>query len=330
MKVLFIGGTGIISTAVCQVAVSRGIDLYVLNRGKRNDKLPKGVTVLTGDIYQPEEVRKVLEGHYFDSIVQFISFTVEHCERDYKLFDGFTKQFIFISSASAYFKPIPFLPITEEVPLGNKYWDYSENKKKCEEYLFSISNDDFNVTVIRPSHTHNHEMLIQQLMCNDAPFTTIKRMIDGKAIILPDEGMNLWTLTYNLDFASGFVDVIGNPKTYGQFYHLTGEKAYTWERLYEMYCVALDVEPNIVYIPSEEIIKHFPEVKAELYGDKKGSALFDNSKIKEVAPNWVSKTDYSTIAPLVMAWFLEKEERQVVNEEFDKRYDALIASYTKK
>lgn len=329
MKVLFIGGTGIISTAVCNVAIKRGIDLYVLNRGKRNDKLPKGVKVLKGDIYKPEAVKKVLEGHYFDSIVQWISFTVEHVQRDYNLFNGFTKQFIFISSASAYFKPIPFLPITEEVPLGNKYWDYSENKKNCEEYLFGIHNKDFNVTCIRPSHTFNEEMIISQLTSNDKPYTTINRMLNNKPIIIPDDGMSLWTLTYNQDFAEAFVDVIGNPKAYGEFYHITGEKVYTWERLNEIICEAVDVIPNIVYVPSEEIIKHFPEVKPELYGDKKDSAVFDNSKIKAIAPNWKSQTDYSKIAPILVKWFLENKELQVIDEDFDRRYDELVAKFQK-
>ena len=327
MKVLFIGGTGIISTAVCKVAVKRGIDLYVLNRGKRNDKLPKGVTILQGDIYNPEEIRKTLEGHYFDSIVQWISFTVEHCERDFNLFNGFTKQFLFISSASAYLKPLPFLPITEEISLGNKYWEYSENKKKCEEYLLSVHSDDFNVTIIRPSHTYNEEMLVSQLMSNSKPYTTINRMLNNKPIIIPDDGMNLWTITFNKDFAEGFADVIGNKKAYGNFYHLTGDKVYTWERLNEIICEAVGVKPNIVYVPSKEIIKHFPEIKPELYGDKKDSTMFDNSKIKAIAPNWKSKTDYSEIAPIVVKWLLDNKELQEIDHEFEERYDALVEEY---
>ena len=177
MKVLFVGGSGVISTAVSEMAIDRGIDLYVLNRGKRNDKLPEGITFLQGDIYKPDEVKKAIKGQYFDSIVQWISFTVDHVKRDYELFNGFTKQYVFISSASAYFKPTPYLPITEEVPLGNVYWEYSENKKKCEEYLLTVNNPNFNVTIIRPSHTYNDEMLISQLKSRTKPYTLINRML---------------------------------------------------------------------------------------------------------------------------------------------------------
>jgi nucleoside-diphosphate-sugar epimerase len=327
MKVLFIGGTGVISTAVTKMAVDRGIDLYVLNRGKRNDKLPNGVNVLQGDIYNPSEVRKVLEGHYFDSIVQWISFTPEHVKRDYELFNGFTKQFVFISSASAYFKPIPYLPITEDIPLGNVYWEYSENKKKCEEYLLSIHNPNFNVTIIRPSHTYNDEMLISQLKSGSKPYTMINRMLLNKPIILPDDGQSLWTLTYNRDFASAFIDVLGNEKTYGEYYHLTGEKVYTWEQLNEMICEAVGVSPNVIKIPTDYILEYFPEFKPEIYGDKKDSAVFDNSKIKKVAPNWMSKTDYSTIVKKAVKRFFDHPSLQVIDEQFDKRYDELIQNY---
>ena len=327
MKVLFVGGTGVISTAVSKVAIDTGLDLYVLNRGKRNDKLPAGVTILQGDIYKPNEVKKALEGHYFDSIVQWISFTVEHVRRDYELFNGYTKQYVFISSASAYFKPIPFLPITEEVPLGNVYWDYSENKKKCEDYLLAINDPNFNVTIIRPSHTYNDEMLISQLKSRTKPYTLINRMLNDKPIIIPDDGQSLWTLTYNKDFASGFVDVLGNKDTYGEYYHLTGEKVYTWEKLNEMIANAVGVKPNIINIPTDYILKYFPDFKGELYGDKKDSAIFDNSKIKRIAPNWVSITEYSTIVKGAVNRFLDNKELQEIDVEFDKKYDELIKDY---
>lgn len=330
MKVLFIGGSGIISTAVSRLAVKKNIDLYVLNRGKHNNKLPKEVTVLQGDIYNEDQINSLLEGMYFDVIVQWISFTVDHVKRDYRLFKGHTKQFVFISSASAYFKPLPFLPITEEMPLGNKYWDYSENKKKCEEYLLSVHNDAFNVTIIRPSHTYDDDKLISQLKSRNHPYTMIDRMLHGKEIIMPDQGVELWTLTYNEDFAHAFVDVLGNPKTYGEYYHLTSDKVYTWERINEIICEAVGVTPNIIYIPTEFIIKYFPDFEAELYGDKIASAVFDNSKIKSVAPNYRSEVDYSDIAKKAVKTLLENPELQTIDTEFNKRYDELIEAYKEK
>ncbi|MFU8793583.1 MAG: SDR family oxidoreductase [Acholeplasmataceae bacterium] len=328
MKVLFIGGTGIISTAVSALAVKRGIELYVLNRGHANDVLPAGVQTLIADMTDEKSVKKVLQGHYFDSIVQWIAFTKEQVERDYRLFKGYTDQYVFISSASAYQKPLPKLPITEaEVPLDNPYWQYSENKKICEEYLLGLKDPNFHVTIIRPSHTYNEKMLISQLNSGKHPYTLINRMLEGKPIIIPDKGLSLWTLTYNADFAHAFVDILGNPDTYEEFYHLTGDKVYTWERINEFICQALDVTPNIIHIPTDFILKHFPEFKGELYGDKKDSTLFDNSKIKSVAPNYRSETEYSDIVKLVVKRFKEHPELQTIDEAFDQRYDACIKDY---
>ncbi len=327
MKVLFIGGSGVISTQVSKLAIEKGIDLYVLNRGKQNSKLPKQVKILSGDINNKDQIKDLLKGHFFDSIVQWISFNVENVKRDYELFNGHTKQFVFISSASAYFKPIPFIPITEEIPLGNKYWDYSENKKKCEEYLLSIHNDQFSVTMIRPSHTYDETMLISQLPSRKHPYTMIDRMLNGKPIILPDDGQSLWTLTYSGDFAHTFVDILGNPKTYGNFYHLTGEKVYTWEQINQFICDAVGVKPNVVCIPSEYIIKHFPEYKAEIYGDKMASTTFDNSKIKSVTKNYQSVVEYKDIVKLAVQRLKDHKELQGIDDEFNERYDRLIEEY---
>ncbi len=329
MKVLFIGGSGVISTQVSKLAINKGIDLYILNRGKQNNKLPLQAKILHGDIHHKEEIKALIAKEHFDSIVSWISFTVEDVKRDYELFKGHTKQFVFISSASAYFKPIPFIPITEEIPLGNKYWEYSENKRKCEEYLLSIHNEDFNVTIIRPSHTYDETMLISQFSSRKYPYTMIDRMLKGKPIILPDDGKSLWTLTYSGDFAHTFVDILGNSKTYGEFYHLTGEKVYTWEQINRFICEAVGVKPNVICIPTDYILKHFPEYKAEIYGDKMTSTTFDNSKIKSVTKHYQSVTEYKDIAKLAVKRLLEHKELQEIDVEFNQRYDALISEYSK-
>lgn len=327
MKVLVIGGSGIISTAVCKEIVHKKHDLYVLNRGNRNDKLPKKAHILISDLNDIDHTNKVLEGHYFDSVVQFISFNVDDIKRDIDLFKGRTAQYIFISSASAYLKPIPFLPVTEELELGNKYWDYSENKKQCEEYLLSQQSDDFNVTIVRPSHTYDETMLISQLKSRKAPYTMIDRILNDKQIILPDTGMSLWTLTYNKDFAKGFVDLIGNTNTYGDYYHLTSEKVYTWERINEMICEELGKIPQIIHIPTDFILNYFPEFRGELYGDKKQSLLFDNTKVKGVAKHYTSETDYNQIIPEIVAYYTENSERSVIDEEFNTRYETCIREF---
>ncbi|QMS85780.1 NAD-dependent epimerase/dehydratase family protein [Candidatus Xianfuyuplasma coldseepsis] len=327
MNILFIGGTGIISTAVSKLAVERGMNLFVLNRGKHNDVLPKEVHILQGDIYDEEGIATLLEGKYFDAIVQWIAFTVEHVERDVRLFKDHTDQYIFISSASAYQKPLPFLPITEEVPLDNPYWQYSKNKQLCEEYLLSHQSNKFHVTIIRPSHTYNEKMLISQLNSPSHPYTLLDRMYQNKPIIIPDEGMQLWTLTYNMDFAHAFLDVIGNPETYGEYYHITSDKVYTWERINEMIAEACGVTPNIIYIPWDVIFEHFPEWKPEILGDKQKSAVFDNSKIKSVAPSYKSETDYGDIVKQAVEYYRNNPELQTIDTTFNGRYDALIKAY---
>lgn len=327
MKVLFIGGSGIISTQVSKLAIEKGIDLYALNRGIHNDKIPKKVKIIKGDIHNKDEIKFLLEGQFFDSIVQWISFTPSDVMRDYELFKGHTTQFVFISSASAYQKPLPFIPVTESIPLGNQFWEYSENKKLCEEYLLSVHSKDFNVTIIRPSHTYDETMLISQLSSRRFPYTMIDRMIHNRPIILPDNGVNLWTLTYSKDFAHAFLDVLGNPKTYGQYYHLTGNKVYTWRKINEMICDAVGVLPNTISIPTDFILKYFPEYKAELYGDKKDSTVFDNSKIKSVAQHYQSNTEYSEIVKLAVVRLLENKELQEIDSEFNQKYDQCIRDY---
>lgn len=329
MKVLFVGGSGIISTQVSKLAIKKGIDLYILNRGNKNDKLPKEVKILQGDIHHKDEVKALIKDMYFDTIVSWISFTVDDVKRDYELYNGHTKQFVFISSASAYMKPIPFIPITEEIPLGNKYWGYSENKKKCEDYLLDINNKDFNVTIIRPSHTYDETMLVSQLSSRNHPYTMINRMLEGKPIIMPDDGKSLWTLTYSGDFAHAFVDVLGNEKTYGNYYHLTGEKAYSWEQINQFICDAVGVKPNVIYIPMGLILMHFPEFEAEIYGDKYGSTTFDNRKIKAVVDHYQSITEYKDIVKLAVERLKNHIELQKIDHAFNLRYDTLIEEYIK-
>lgn len=324
MKILFIGGTGLISTAVVEETLQRGFDVFLLNRGNKVVNFSKPVKTLIADINDEQKVNEQLANHTFDVIIEFFAFTVEHVQRDYRLFKGKTKQYIFISSASAYHKPILKLPITEEVPLENPYWTYSQNKKYAEEYLLSLKDDDFNVTIIRPSHTYNDQSLVFQLKSGQYPYTMIDRILKDKPIVIPDEGKSLWTLTYNKDFAKGFVDVLGNEKTYQNYYHLTSEKVYSWNEIIESIYRALNKKPNIIYISTDDILKVFPEFKGELYGDKKDDAIFDNSKIKSVAPNYVSETEYTDIVKHVVNYYLTHKEAQAIDANFIERYEKLI------
>lgn len=324
MKILFIGGTGLISTAVVEEALQRDYDVYLLNRGHKEVNFSKPVKTLIADINDEQRVAELLAGHTFDVVIEFFAFTVEHVQRDYRLFKGKTKQYVFISSASAYHKPIPKLPITEDIPLENPFWEYSQNKKYAEEYLLSLKDEDFNVTIIRPSHTYNDQSLVFQLKSGQYPYTMIDRILKDKPVIIPDDGKSLWTLTYNKDFAKAFVDVFKNEKTYQNYYHLTSEKVYSWNEIIESIYQALNKKPNIIYISTDDILKVFPEFKGELYGDKKEDAIFDNSKIKSVAPNYVSETEYTDIVKNVVNYYLTHKEAQSIDSKFIERYERLV------
>lgn len=329
MKILFIGGTGIISTAVSKLVLSRNDELFVLNRGNNNDKLPNGVKFIQGDINKEEEMKELLKDYYFDVVVEWIAFNVDQVKRDYRIFKGLTKQYVFISSASAYLKPFPIYPITEDVPISNKYWDYSDDKRKCEEYLKSVNSDDFNITIIRPSHTYDEELLIYILTSWGNPMTQIDRILKGKKVIIPGDGTSLWTITFNADFAVGFVEVLGNPLAYNEDFHITSNIYYTWEQINEIICDVLGAKPNVIHIPTEFIIKYAPQFKGPLLGDKMWSAVFDNSKIKKLAPNFDPKTRYEDIAPIQIKRILDNIELQKIDGTHNELMDKIIFEYEK-
>jgi len=331
MKVLFIGGTGLISTAVTQLAIEKGIDLTLLNRGQRLIEFSNQVKHLYCDIYDEKAVQEKIKNLHFDAVVDWIAFTVEHVERDYRLFKGHTNQYVFISSASAYQKPIPKLPITEhEVSLGNPFWGYSQNKEKCEHYLLNLKDQSFPVTIIRPSHTFNFKSVVSQLNSWSYPYTLINRLKNHKPVIMPDQGKARWTLTYNKDFAYAFLDVLGNPKAYNDFYHLTSDKSYTWIEIFEMLKKATSSHSELIYVPIEKIADQFPYYNGSLLGDMRESVLFDNSKIKKVAPHYVSKTGYEDVVQDVVSWYENHQDQQTIDVDFDKQYDALVSIYQHK
>jgi nucleoside-diphosphate-sugar epimerase len=325
MKVLFIGGTGRISSACSQLAVERGIDLYLLNRGQTTTReVPKNVHVLHGDIRNPASARAALEGHRFDAVVNWIAFTTDHIEIDLALFRGRTEQYVFISSASAYQKPLSHLPITESTPLANPFWEYSRNKIACEERLMRAYREEgFPFTVVRPSHTYDRTML---------PFTggytTIHRMRQGKPVLVHGDGSSLWVLTHHADFAKGFVPLLGNNHAIGESVHITSDELLSWTQIYRICARAAGVvEPNLVYIPSELIAAYDPAWGASLLGDKTHSVIFDNSKIKRLAPGFAASIPFVRGAQEAMAWYDADPARQVVDERIDRLMDTMIDAY---
>lgn len=321
-KVLFIGGTGIISSACTTLALEKGLDLYLLNRGTSHCATPEGVKTLHADIRDPQSVRTALGEHYFDSIVDWIAFTPQHIQTDIDLFAGRTNQFLFISSASVYQKPISNLPITESTLAANPYWGYSRDKIACEELLIRAYRDSgFPMTIVRPSHTYD-----QTLLPMTGGYTVIDRMRQGKKVIVHGDGTSLWVMTHHHDFAKGFVGLLGNYRTLGETFHITSDETVTWNQIHQMFAAAAGTEAKIVHVPSETLAV-FPQMGGEgLLGDKTHSVIFDNSKIKRFVPDFAATIPLSWGAKEVLAWYDADLARRTIDEEFNQLTDQIIAA----
>ncbi len=328
MKVLFIGGTGFISTAVSRLALEKGIELYHLNRGQRKSELT-GVQNLVADIHQPGAVQAALHDLQFDVVVDWIAFKPEDIERDLALFQGRVKQFIFISSASAYQKPPAFPIITESTPLYNPYWDYSRNKIACEERLLqAYRQEGFPVTIVRPSLTYdtNFPIAIGGWGC----YTLADRLLKGKPIIVHGDGSSLWVVTHAEDFGQGFLGLVGNQQAIGHAFHITSDEVLTWDQIYLTIADALGVTANIVHIPSDYIAKIAPEKSGSLLGDKTWSAIFDNSKIKSFVPGFQAVIPFREGVRRTLAWFDADEKRRWINPDVTAQMEKILSAYAEK
>lgn len=327
MKTLFIGGTGNISTAVSRLAVERGFDLTLLNRGRRQVEIA-GAHTIVGDIHKPHELSKALAGHRFDIVVNWIAFVAQDIERDIELFRDRTEQYIFISSASAYQKPPSHPIIRESTPLHNPYWDYSRNKIACEERLMRAYRESgFPVTIVRPSLTYDtvFPVAIGGWEC----YTLADRLLRGNRIIVHGDGTSLWTVTHSRDFAKGFVGLLGHPQAIGQPFQITSDELLTWDQIYQTIATALGVEPAIVHIPSDIIAKINPSIGAGLLGDKAWSVIFDNSKIKTLVPDFEATIPFHRGIRETVAWFNEDPRRKWINDTVNKEMDQILAVYDK-
>ncbi|MFW5783780.1 MAG: SDR family oxidoreductase [Spirochaetota bacterium] len=284
MKVLFIGGTGNISTSCTHDALARGIELYHLNRGSSKGRVPHEVQTIIGDIRNPAEIRRLVDGMHFDAIVDWIAFTTDHIQADLELFRDKTDQFVFISSASVYHKPVRHHVITESTPAHNPYWRYSQNKIACENLLWKeYAENGFPMTIVRPSHTYSTGWFPTTF---GQDYTYPRRMLDGKPIVSHGDGSSLWTITHTDDFAKGFNGLLGNPLAIGETFHITGDEALSWDEIHRAMAAALGVEAKIVHVPSDVIASYDENVGAGLLGDKQYSVVFDNSKIKRYVPGY--------------------------------------------
>ncbi len=325
MNVLFIGGTGNISSAVSQMAVDEGIDLFHLNRGEKKVHIPN-VKTFHGNIHEPKSLPHELVDMQWDAVVNWIAFHEKDIERDYQLFKGKTKQYIFISSASVYQKPLLNPVITESTPLKNPFWEYSRNKIKCEEYLNLLYRDfDFPITIVRPSLTY--DTVIPVAIGGFNEYTTCQRILNDQQIIVHDDGQSLWTITHSRDFAKGFIGLLCNPKTIGHAFHITSDEVLTWNSIYETLASALGRKPNMIHIPAEFICKTFDSYTGTLLGDKAVSTMFDNSKIKSFVPGFQATIPFREGIRETLTWFDEHPEKKIVPKETNDKIEKIIQSF---
>jgi nucleoside-diphosphate-sugar epimerase len=337
MKVLFIGGTGNISTAVSKLAVERGIELYHLNRGNNKVEL-KGVKTIKCDISNQAEAAKALEGHKWDAVVNWVAFKPADIERDFALFNNKTKQYFFISSASAYQKPVSQPIITESTPLKNPYWDYSRDKIASEEKCNQLYREkDFPIVIVRPSLTYDTVIPVAIGSWND--FTIADRMKQGKPIIVHGDGTSLWTVTHSEDFGRGFVGLLGHQQAIGHAFHITSDELLSWDQIYEAVGAAVDVKPNIVHIPTDFICKEAEKIdwiwmggkfqEGNLKGDKAVSTIFDNTKIKTFVPEFKAIIPFNKGIKRTIEWFQTDKSRMVVHADYNKFMDTIVAAFEK-
>jgi nucleoside-diphosphate-sugar epimerase len=324
VRVLFIGGTGIISSACSRLAVEQGIELFVLNRGLTALRsLPEQVTVLHGDIRDPASARAALGGREFDAVVDWVAFTPEHVRADIELFRDRTGQYVFISSASAYQTPPARVPVTESTPLRNPCWQYSRDKIACEDLLTSAYREHgFPATVVRPSHTYD-----KTLVPFEGGWTVPGRMRQGKPIVVHGDGTSLWTLTHHEDFARGFVPLLGHSRVIGEAFHITSDDVLTWDQIAWIIARELGVTADIVHVPSDVIAAADPEWGAGLLGDKAHSMVFDNSKLRGVVPGWRASIPFERGAREIVQWHSGDPSRQQADPRIDALMDKLIQAY---
>lgn len=333
MKVLIIGGTGTISTAVVNLLVKQGHEVFVLNRGKKKADIPEEVHRIKADCFDQKCLENALSDMTFDVACHFVAKKLEQLEPAVNFLSKKVGQFVFISSASAYEKPVRSLPITEETALSNPYWQYSKDKIECEAYLMKKYEEGFPVTIVRPSHTYCEKSVPMGIHGKGSTYQSLKRMIEGKTVIVHDDGLCLWTMTDSRDFAKAFVGLLGNKKALGQAYHITSDQSISWNEIYQDIADALtqklgrQIEFVPCYVSSDTIIKEGRafgyDFEGTLLGDKANSVVFDNSKVKAMVPGFEATISHKEGTKRAVEYVLSHSECQDLDPDFDAFCDHL-------
>lgn len=329
LKVLLIGGTGTISMAITRRLAAQGHQVFLFNRGSRTAELPENVITLRGDISNEAEAAAILNGMQFDAVGEFIGFTTEQVQRDVRLFSGKTRQYLYISSASAYQKPLSESVITESTPLCNPYWQYSRDKIACEAYLMQQYRENgFPVTIVRPSHTYDERSVPLGVHGKNGSWQVVQRILEGKPVIIHGDGTSLWTITHNSDFAKGYCGLVGNIHAIGQAYHITSDERVTWNQIYQCIADTLNVPLKACHIPSDFLaaISDY-DFEGSLIGDKASTVIFDNTKIKRAVPEFRADIRADQGIRQTVQHLLAHPELQQTDPEFDTWCDRVITAF---
>ncbi len=330
MKILLIGGTGTISSAITRQLAASGNDLWLLNRGSRQEEVPSNVHQIIADVSDEPAVSKLMEGHCWDAVCEFIGFLPEQVARDVRLFKGHTRQYVYISSASAYNKPASSHVITEGTTLANPYWQYSRNKIACEELLMKEYREDaFPVTIVRPSHTYCERGVPVSVHGTKGSWQVLKRIMEGKPVLVHGDGSSLWTLTWNEDFARGFIGLLGNPKAIGEAFQIMSDEQLTWNQIYQCVGRALNADVVPYYVSSSFLAAVAPDswdYEGNLLGDKAVSVVFDCTKLKRAVPGFQATVRFDEGVRRCVEYLLAHPELQVEDPEFDEWCDRVIAA----
>ncbi|MDR1537701.1 MAG: NAD-dependent epimerase/dehydratase family protein [Clostridiales bacterium] len=325
MKAIFFGGTGLISCASSQLAIEKGWDLTLVNRGNRPEFTPKDAEVFNCDLNDEDRLRSFLSGKSYDVAVEWVAFHPERVHGDVNLLLGKTRQYILISSCAAYERPMKRHLVTEDLPLNNKFWQYGRDKRMCEEEAMTAYRElGFPVTIVRPSLTYGDSQIPYAMGCWAKPWSLVQRMLDGKPIICHGDGVSLWSVTHNSDFAKGFVGLMGKSQAVGEAYHIVSDEVLTWDQIAEEIAEAAGTQAKIVHMSAHQISRFIPHMLGSLLGDKSTSAIFDCSKIKRLVPEFICTTPFSAGIRKTISYFRSHPELQIVDEEWNASIDALI------
>ena len=328
MKVLLVGGTGVISSGVTAEVLDRGMELWLMTRGQQPRNAPAGANLLVADCNDEEAVKKALAGHHFDAVVHFCVFNAAQMRLAAKLFAGVTDQFFVISSGTVYKKPLAHYLITEDVPLGNIHSAYARNKLAVENVMREAIAEGFPGIIIRPSLTYSEFHPLMAINSRVHPYSIISRMRKGKPVVVHGDGTSLWTITYNRDLAKGLVGLFGNKEAIGEAFHITSDEVLDWDRIYMHLAHAAGVDANLVHIASDYLGTFDPALRESLLGDHACSAVFDNSKIKRFVPDFKCTVSFEEGAKRIVEWFdADPAARETVDTQWDAQMDMLIAKY---